>query len=186
MNLFSLYKQRIHFLMLYYTVTYHHWHALCFVVTNKNTPAMKTKATTKIRAIAGIVLFVMALSASLSQAQVFANALAFSETEDLLTPPKSSQTQAETKGDETLLLDDWMYEDTFWQLPPVEPIPVEPWMFDSNFGTSKQLFEWMTVPEDEALNLESWMFTMTLQENTILAFQATLQSWVKKREFQVL
>ncbi|MFO7940027.1 MAG: hypothetical protein R6U66_09795 [Bacteroidales bacterium] len=147
---------------------------------------MKTKATTKIRAIAGIVLFAMALSASLSQAQVFANALAFSETEDLLTPPKSSQTQAETKGDETLLLDDWMYEDAFWQLPPVETIPLEQWMFDSNFRNSNKLFEWMIVPEDEPLDLESWMFTRNMQESTILAFQATLQSWVKKREFQVL
>jgi len=159
---------------------------MCFVHANKNIPAMKTKTTTKITLFAGIVLFVMALTASFTQAQVFANAIAYTETEDLLALPMTNQPTSAIAGDETLLLDDWMYEEKFWQLPPAQIVPIEQWMFDANFWKSTNLFEWMTIPEEAPLKIESWMYTINLEPGSVIAFHATLQSWVKKREFQLL
>ncbi len=156
-----------------------------FVPANKNILAMKTKTTTKLKLIAGIVLFVMALSASLSQAQVGSNALAYVDNSYFSNFQTTYQPLPATTGDEALLLDDWMYSPSFWQLPATPEIPLENWMFDQDFWHLQLPFEWMFIPEDEPLEAESWMHSFTT-DAPIVAYHAQLMTWVKKREFQVL
>jgi len=147
---------------------------------------MKTKTTQKLRLLAGIVLFVMALSASLAQAQVLSNSLAYVDDSYLSNFQTAYIPSPATTGDETLLLDDWMYSPSFWQIPPSKIEPIEDWMFETNFWHLSVPFEWMIIPEDKPLETEPWMFELKLKEYPMMAFQAQLKMWVRKREFQVL
>ena len=159
---------------------------MCSHCTNENILAMKTKTTPKIRLLAGIVLFVMALSASIAQAQILSNSFAYADDSYLSDIQTAYQPSPATTGDETLLLDDWMYSPSFWQIPPCKIHPTESWMFETNFWHLSEPFEWMIIPGDEPLESEPWMFELKLEEYPIVAFQAQLKMWVKKREFQIL
>lgn len=168
------------------SANYNNWHTMCLLSTNENILAMKTKTTQKFRLLAGIVLFVMALSASIAQAQILSNTLAYADENYLSDFQTTYQPSPATTGDETLLLDDWMYSPSFWQIPPSKIVPTENWMFETNFWHLSTPFEWMDIPEDKPLETEPWMFELKLDEYPIVAFQAQLKIWVKKREFQVL